>query len=353
MRQFPLRHLAFMVAFLMLIFVVPIAGFLTTDTIMIKSENRNATTLSTVQEALGSVEVFAVLDAYLADQFGFRLQFIKLEMAIKSIFPSNYKSLVYKGKNEWHYLRDSIKTYEGSKTGFEDLLQNIRYLREQTPENIPIFFVLVPNKAFVSEDNLPDGVRIGQYRRNFLVQMKNIQGVQTFDLLPILKESQKPTHMRYETHWNGWGAYIAYKAIGNWLNQFGLNLQLKDINTLTEKPHSGDLAKMVGLKGKLFDIRNYVVLQKKTAQKLTQKAYAPEGGFVPDFKNDDASLKLFLLHDSFVQHFLGEYLAESFAHIIANWTFALNKEAARIQEQKPDVVLLIYVDRHLSEFHQE
>lgn len=206
----------------------------------------------------------------------------------------------------------------------------------------------MPNKAFVYEDFLPEHIQVSEQRQKIVGALQKIPNLYVIDALEAVKASKEPTYMRHETHWNGWGAYLAYKeTILKLKEKFSWPLLLKtDIKEIKPKlDHRGDLAKMLPFNAESIDANNKVVFLETYASQ-TPKHY-PTAAQIPDFKNPKGWGRVFVVHDSFTEHHLGDYLAESFAEMINFWSFDFEKAAIYEKEAKPDLILIQAVDRNI------
>lgn len=327
-------------------FTVPIIGFLSHDQKISSQENRNLTQWPKKDEL-----TFKRIDSYLNDQFGFRNTFIKIHKKIKkSFFKEKGRFKAVEGKNGWAYFEGCIDHYEGKikEEKIDSFISNIKDLKLEFPK-IPVVVIVIPNKAFIYNKHLPDYVVESPQRFNTIEKLKFLKNLYVLDLYHILKASKEKTFMKNDTHWNGVGAYIAYKEVIRFINEnLRYNLDIKnDIKDIkVDYSYSGDISKMLWEEGSFIDENNDIIF-KSSAVQLIEKAKndTPQ---IPDFKNPKGHKKIILFHDSFSDARFGKYLAETFNEIKTFWSFGFEKHAKDIQTIKPDMIIIQIVDRHIQ-----
>jgi hypothetical protein len=332
--------------FLGSVFIVPVIGFLSNDQKISLQENRNL-----AQWPKKNEWTFKNIDSYLNDQFGFRHHFINVHKEIKKKFLNKKGGLkAIEGKKGWAFFYGSIEHYEGKikEKKIDDFINKIKDLKTKS-SNIPVAVVVVPNKTFVYNQNLPDYVVKSTQRANTVAKLKSLKDVHIIDLHNILKNSKEETFIKNDTHWNGVGAYISYKEVIKFINKnFKYNLDIKnDIKDIKiDYNYVGDISKMLGEERSFIEENNEIIFKNSFAQ-LIEKDKG-ETNQIPDFKNLIGRKKALLFHDSFTEHKFGKYLAESFNEIKTFWSFDFEKHIQDIQIIKPDIIIIQIVDRHIQ-----
>ena len=236
--------------------------------------------------------------------------------------------------------------------------------------NMTFLIVIAPNKASIYPDKLPDQIqplsstsRIDQL--NSYLRAHHIPKV--LDLRPALRDArqQQDLYYRMGTHWNEYGAYIAYKEIINVLSR-----DHPDLEPYSEKffrfrsnPKNaiarGDLgiaqmlhAKHLSLESNLFPTRDIAGLFHKVDFPIPN---LPGTRIIPGYHTiswiPNSNLpSLLIFHDSFGIAGLNDFLALNFSKVFyiyrGSSSIFLNRQT--IDQFSPDVVIYQVVERQLD-----
>lgn len=333
--------------FIGIIILVPLIGLFSTNQTVSIQENRNLATWPNFLDH----GYFEKIDDYLNDHFGCREIFIKLHHAVKKTFLKKkgaFKAIM--GKNDWAFFEGSVDHYQGKidEARIDAFIQNIRDLHIKFP-NIPMVIIVIPNKTFIYSQHLPDYVVSNPQRFNTISKLKSLERMHILDLYSVLKNTEEKVFLKNDTHWNGVGAYIAYKAIIEFINEntsfdFDIKEDIKEI--LVKEAQVGDITGMLGVQNVCVDENNIVVFEESSV--IVHQKPDFEGLHIPDYTNQNGSGRIMLIHDSFAQAKLAEYLAESFQEIKTFWGFAFKGYEKEIEKINPDLILIEMVDRHIQ-----
>lgn len=313
-------------------------------------------------------------EAFFKDHFGFRNEFIRGYNWFRyKLFKGRSFGKVFMGKDDWLFLTksDIFADYLGQTPLTPDELvvwQTVLEQRQQwlTERGIGYLFVVVPNKAMIYSEMLPDHIyrNKGQTKMDQLVDhLTKNSTVEFLDLRDALSKA-KDTGLLYhprDSHWNDRGAFVVYYQICNRLTKWFPDIHpwLIEDFTVTVKRHVGDLAIMLGLGEELVLESEFLVPEKtrnasqiNPANKTQPKKPALELPYKQiTFENKNAKHRLLLFHDSF-GNFGGfrEYLAEHFfsstfihAHINKNCLELM------VKQEHPDIVIEEIVERNLED----
>lgn len=288
---------------------------------------------------------------YLNDHFGFRKNFIVLNNKMKDFFNKKESKKAIVGKNDWAFYNGCISHYEGkvSEEIIDNFMERINRFKKNF-SNIPIYVIVVPNKAFIYEQYLPDHVVKSSQRFKTIEKLKLLKNIFVLDLYTVLKNNDKQTFMRYDTHWNGFGAYVGYKEIIKFLNKKGgysLNTK-RDIKEIKiNYKHRGDLANMLSKPSVFFENNNTIIFEKAFARAIKKQKIKSKRRKIPNYINKKGKKRILVFHDSFLQHKLAKLLAETFSEIETIWSFDFKKYQKKIKKIKPELILIEIVDRHI------
>lgn len=109
-------------------------------------------------------------------------------------------------------MMEAWKSYD--HTIYDKNLKAINKFAENH-ENIPIYFMLVPNAQEIYKNNLPAFAPVENQKKfidNFYSDLSGFEG--TVDVYSALKEKSEDSYIYYRTdhHWTSFGAFLAYQA---------------------------------------------------------------------------------------------------------------------------------------------
>ena len=291
------------------------------------------------------------------------------------------------GKEGWLFLGDQyegtvrytqgIETPHTSSTRTEAI---VRYLQETeawlAAREIPMLFVIAPNKYTVYPEYKPDWMKTGSTNlTDAYVDRAAEAGLSLLDLRPEMvthKDGEYPLYFKLDSHWNQYGAYLGYRTIVETLNaRHGLELNSVDKTTVTSSPRGGggtsNLLKLNPLLGDNCDVGVTVAYDGMdspiTVQRLNRETRVPVGesvaeanhalavGAGPYHMTNEAALndlRVLWLRDSF-GNYNSRYFHATFREVWATHLADLyGPDLARFIEQvKPDLVLYQVVERSI------
>ncbi len=312
------------------------------------------------------------VDKYIIDHTTIRNQIIRwynqLNIFVFRSSPSNVDAFV--GKNEWYYFSgEELKTYNGTElfteqqlVDFKNELQNRQKIIE-TKYNAHVFLAIVPNKANIYPECMPDYL-VKSTHDGYGKQLLNYLSEQQFPVINLyqpLTEAKNITDVYFKTdnHWNDFGGFVAANAI---LKEFkkvnthvnALSLDSFPLQKVVEK--AGSVAKMLSIENTLSDV-NYIPTKNTGLTSIEKKLnkYKPTEGFpYPEdyehtrYTTNDSLPVVLIIRDSFGTK-LFPYLSEQTKQCTAifdGWHYGLNEEI--IKEEKPDIVLYLILESQLK-----
>jgi len=217
---------------------------------------------------------------------------------------------------------------------------------------------VAPNKMMVYPEHLPDriknngGITALDSLNDFLEDSSEMQSV--LDLRSVMHR-EKPSHQLYfrnDTHWNSWGAYVAYREIMTRLKRWYPDLQTLDRQRLTSRTKEspdGDLALAMGLKDILSESDEILSVKQRCATAyvpvitplIAKKSQPVKSGCA-----QAAPLRVLVMGDSFISS-LEQYLSESFQEVLYERDLDFNQMKDFIRAYRPDLILHIHVGRFM------
>ena len=207
------------------VFVLPIAGLLSSKEEVISSENRKIYTFP--QFVLKKRHLSKFLDGlskYLEDRLLFRFSLNAHTEPIynKHFFKGvdgNKQGIAITGLNNWLYLSWDYYYKQHTEDVPFDLnrqqyvVDRIKYV-QQLAGGVPTYVIVGPDKiAVYPEYAVPWIGKPGKYRlADKKIKYMQEQGLTVFDNLALLKQHKKDGILYYlaDTHWNRYAAYLAF-----------------------------------------------------------------------------------------------------------------------------------------------
>lgn len=291
------------------------------------------------------------IDNFLSDRIFFRSQAIKLHNYLYvRFFGSSPSRKVLIGQNGWLYYagNDVFDDFTGKNIfSTNDLLKiktNLESKKEWCDNNQSFFlFIVTPNKETIYAEYLPTdiipsthGTKLDQVV-NYL--KKNHSKVEILDLRTILLKNKfkQLLFQKTDSHWNSYGAYLAYKEIINKLEQNFPDIHTRDTFEFKTKENSGDLARMLFLND--YFVENIPVLDESSKQ-------------TPVTEDQTKSLPTAIFfRDSFAD-LLMPFISINFKKITYPLAYASTDfdlfDKQSIVKNKPDVVIYQITERSLD-----
>jgi alginate O-acetyltransferase complex protein AlgJ len=297
------------------------------------------------------------------DRLGLRTPLIRSHAWIKvKLLGVSPSESILVGKEGWFYLNDpeAVTQYQGIALLSEAQLERWRVVLEQrrawlAQRGIQYLVVFVPNKHSIYPEFMPDVVpRLGA--ENSLATLSGYlarnSDLPILDLSPILREakSRKRVYHRTDTHWNGAGAFLGYKAILQALEEGGLEPPAAPSASVRLEQYETDgigLTSLVGLsplyREERIDV--LVVAPRASVEPEFRKRYSERVRRQLPFAygvDDPALPRAVVFRDSFANALI-PYLSESFQRTLYVWDRDLRPGV--VETERPDVVIQQIAER--------
>jgi hypothetical protein len=222
--------------------------------------------------------------------------------------------------------------------------------------NITLLVVVIPDKNTIYPERVPPQIRVigTESRLEQLTSYLQAHGeTQILDLRPALTAAKAEHELYYatDTHWNGYGSYLAYSAILNELQRTFPNLRARpasDFKVVEREPETLDLAANIGTT--LFP-ESKIQLVPQYDQHTSYKTVNLGGRRLMFSYNADASLPdLVMYYDSFfftVNPLLGEHFHQGL--FVQNYSGGGLWNLSWVDERQPDVVIIEFNERYLED----
>jgi hypothetical protein len=302
------------------------------------------------------------------DHFTLRSQLIFWNNLLKlKLFGVSAVPKVLVGKHGWLFMDklvirpgtiDSFRSIHPFRT--EELEQWKRLLEERkewlAARGIFYLFIIAPNKNTIYPEFMPDCIRKvhPQSRMDQLVEyLEQNSTVPFLDLRKVLinAKNKYPVYSRTDTHWNDYGAYIAYRKIMKYAARYFKEAEPLPLSRFKIKILNSagrDLAEMLSLH---LDVLRENVIRLKPNPPLTAVSHnlGKISRFVRQSLWECKSARLpniIMVHDSFY-HQLKRFLSESFSRVLYIWDWNLNFYPEVVKREKPKLVIDEMAERFL------
>jgi hypothetical protein len=307
-------------------------------------------------------------ERYLGDNFGFRDGLIEAHHALvyRALRTTTSDSIVL-GEEGWLYYDtpldgDSLRDFCGLRP-FEDgqldaIERNLTtlssFLRER---NVLLAVLIAPNKDSVYPEHLPAKVRslAGESRlAQFLRRLAGRRDLLLVDPRPALTagKARAPVFFKTDTHWNGYGAFIAYRELMGAVARAGAGIaeaREEDFGSERVDAKVRDLGLMLGVPGfpgeADLERRRLAPPPVRVERQPVRRRRNPRQGTVVCETDDPKRPRMVMLRDSFA-HALQPLLCPDFSRSVYLWQYTLDKRT--LEEEKPSVVVLEIVERNLG-----
>ena len=267
---------------------------------------------------------------------------------------SGKAKIVYENKNP--YTIDELKQ-------ITSLLQNRNNWLKKLGIKYYVVFPLMPHHFY----NEYVGKKLFKFNKEtqlnqVITYLKNNSDIDIIDINTSMamakKTSHKDLYYKVDTHWNYYGAYIAYKAIIKHIQKDFKNLKNPipdaDINWNILYNEEGDLARLVSLNHDLFR-KDYFPSNANinNAQKTISKndlGYLMSGPILTYQSSDTLAPKMLMFRDSYANNLI-PYFSWQFSKHTYVWSTLFYPKI--ILSEKPDIVITEMMESTITELLKE
>ncbi len=312
-------------------------------------EDADKRSLANLPDRLAISSFSKQTEAYLDDHFGFRPDLIRWNILMRiHLFGVAPLQSVILGKDSWLFYRsealddgDCINDFMGSIPLSEATLEELRTRLEENnrifaEKGIKYIVAIAPNKDTIYGEYLPERFARNRARtrlEQFYDHMEKRSCLKVLDFRNALlrQKSKAPLYLATDSHWNSFGAYIAYTEIMKRISDF-----YPDTGTIAL---NGDIA--VKRRAKGGDLAQILFIQ---------DVWPEEDDTLVQMDSKPIILrleKLVFRHDSFGDA-LYPYLKKHFKKIVNIAPFAAFDLEA-ISREQPEIVLHLFAERYLAQ----
>jgi hypothetical protein len=310
---------------------------------------------------------------YYNDYFTFRPGLIYLDnlLKVKILGVSPLPSVLI-GKDDWFFLDklglrpgtvECYRSIELFTPGRLEQWKNVLEQRQQwlAARGIHYLFLIVPNKNTIYPEFMPDHIRrVHEKSRmdQLLEYLQNRSTVPVLDLRPALKagKTRYPVYSRTDTHWNDYGAYIAFREIITYISRSFpsfkgvVPLPLSRFKIEVVNRSGGDLAVMLSLNKDVFR-EDMIFLEARPPLRAVGGNLENISRFVKQGYRECPTAflpNILMVHDSFYKR-LEPFLSEQFSRVLFIWDWDLNFYPHIIEREGPKLVIDEMAERFLMQ----
>ncbi|MCW5204336.1 hypothetical protein VU02_00135 [Desulfobulbus sp. N2] len=322
----------------------------------------------------GLAEFPKKFDAFYRDHFGLRDNLIRLYNIISlKVFQVSPSDLVLKGRQGWFFYIS-----EGVFEDFNGMQQSDQVSLEKHAATlidrrdwfarlgVRYLFVPVPNKISIYDEYLPDRIQGGRgttFYEQFTSFLERDLHFENFvNLYPVLRENKQGEQLYFktDTHWSNAGALLAFhqimKRCSDWFPE-GIEYMADKEVVRENVQFSGDLSRLMHQEKTVSEYVDVVSVAAPCAQKrnihpspasqYVQGADVPASRLPTENGCSEKKLTALVVHDSFGRP-LHRYFNERFKKVIYSQFIKLDKLQDLILQERPDIVIEIWVARNLG-----
>jgi hypothetical protein len=317
-------------------------------------ENRALAGFPTLTDDVGTWLAFPEsFKKYYCDRFGFRKDLIALQAFVKvKALQTSASPYVVVGKEGWLFYSGAraMDYYRAADPLSEADLQgwlNLHRARNEwlTAHGIAYYVVVAPEKQTIYPEYIPDNIiRVGNVSRSqqfdaYLAAKSNIRLIDLSDNLKKAKALYPRIYNQTDSHWNGYGAFLAYRQIlGELSKDFpGLHPLSQAECTFPMSAGVQDLVRMLGL---TLKENVYAVMPRSAVAHMVEETPVRVVGSV----SNPRLPRMVMFRDSFANAIAG-LMSQHFSRSVYVWDGKL--DSTLIRSENPDLVIAEMAERSL------
>lgn len=323
-----------------------------------RNENRSRAEMPAAPKDRESVKKYwEQFELYFKDEFGLRDSLVLLNSWVRlKVFNSSPTDEIIKGKEDWYFLarQSNVELYRNLLPySEEDLKKSVETLlarKDWADSNgIYYFFTVGPDSHTLNPEKLPKWInKVGaQSRLEQLLEAAAKAGVPVLDLRKAILNAKQigPVSFKTDTHWTGFGAYIAYREVVEHLKGAGLAvgdpIPMEEYKWSDLNAEGLDLAIIAGLQDSMREVsrsfdyagkRRFEVLDRKSLHFSTKN----RGG---------SAFNVSCLCDSMAGNIF-PHLAYHFRNVRVMWGYLFDAE--EMLKYKTNIILDLVIERMLG-----
>ena len=314
-----------------------------------------------------STEFARNFEDYYNDNFGLRNNLINWggTYRTKLFRASMHPELVMFGKDKWlfynkvngrmyrSYSRSSLLSRDRTKKIVDQWMAN---KKRYEADGRKYFLAFWPNKHSIYPEFLPNMMKIQikdtLARADQLIEYIDESGtpLKLTDVRPALLENKgdKPLYHKFDSHWNDYGAFLAYQDFFEQNKALGMKPKTEDDFDITWADYSwGELIQMLGVRNKGYFIEKNPKFTLK--EHKDQIEFLPIDGYpkltvITRNEYSGNKLRALIFRDSFTNSLI-QFFSLNFYEVYYIW----GHHEEYVEKLQPDVIIDGFVEREIGE----
>jgi hypothetical protein len=215
---------------------------------------------------------------------------------------------------------------------------------------VRLIVAIPPNGPTVNRARLPawaaDAPAVTEY--DLMMRALALRGVDAVDLRPPLLGAGPPVYRRTDTHWNKYGALVAYNAVVGALDRSDWVINPARVLRRFVPASGGDLARLLALSRDLPDEEAEIDLSSYGARPATVSPFETQfesGGDLVEGGREGASV--LVIGDSFTRGFWQDYFAPHVKRYVWMHHEQCGFKQSVVDAAKADIVILAPTERQM------
>ena len=246
-----MKNKIFFAIFMTVWVVIVIINFIWPKQVFSEEENRMLATIPRFSfESFVNGDYLNGVNEYINDHFAFRNFYLKLNSWWEvSVMGKKENNGVYIGKDGYLFEKfeynDNEK--EDANTNTEIISDFANKMKEQ---NVPTYFVLVPNSIYINSNKLPNNVEVPNQEEIINQIYDKTEDTNNINVIESLKKENKNKQLYFKTdhHINSDGAYVIYREYCK-----AANIAIKEIDSFNRVTVSNDFLGTFDSKAQLLN----------------------------------------------------------------------------------------------------
>ena len=246
-----MKNKIFFAIFMTVWVIIVIINFIWPKKSFSEEENRMLATIPRFSfENFVNGEYLNGVNNYINDHFSFRNFYLKLNSWWEvGIMRKQENNGVYIGKDG--YLFEKFKYNEEEKINASSNIKIISdFANKMKEQNIPIYFVLIPNSIYINSVKLPNDVEVPNQQEIINQIYSEADNTTNVNVIESIKKENKNKQLYFKTdhHINSDGAYVIYREYCK-----TANIEAKEINNFNRVTVSNDFLGTFDSKAQLLN----------------------------------------------------------------------------------------------------
>jgi hypothetical protein len=354
------KNLLPIILFVIFLFFPLVALLLGLNSGIVMDENRQLA----AKPKIGLYKEFPMLFTnYFNDHFGLRKWLITSDRMMRyKLFNVSPNKAITIGKENWLFYTpdvnyiDSVNAQPFSQGDLSQIKNNLLNIQNNFKEKgIKFYFLAAPNKQSVYPEFLPDYmIKVGSKSRldqltEYFAGSNDVAFISPKNELLQMK-SKNAVYLKYDTHWNEMGAFVAYQKLFQRISQDNESIQAKKISDFvksTKEAPNNDLAVQMGVEGNFKEKEPGLANKNEKAKIVFEdcpKIYT--GCPLTIRETSDSTLpKLVMFRDSFAASLI-PFISEHFKRSYYFWG-SIPYSMTIVEKEKPEIVVMEITEREL------